>query len=208
MRLAIRGRHARAAAHTKGRGREGQGQALVEFAIVFPLFWMLLVAFIEFAFVFNAVLSVSFVSRNAALIAAEAADSATADCSILHSVETGFSAPATSKQVQKVDIYWTNANGVIQSGAITTYTRSSSASISCKVNGVAFTVPYNLTANGYPWTARCSNRAGCGGAHTGLDTIGVKVTYLYTYKTPYGAVLGGTGWTLDRASEMRIEPYQ
>jgi hypothetical protein len=49
--------------------------------------------------------------------------------------------------------------------------------------------------------------SGCSG-HPGLDTIGVKITYLYPYHTPYGAVLGGTSLTVERSSEMRLEPYQ
>ena len=55
--------------------------------------------------------------------------------------------------------------------------------------------------------SRCSTRSGCAG-HVGLDTVGVKVTYNYTYHTPYGTFLGGTGWNLQRSSEMRVEPYQ
>src|SRR5664279_1461078 len=194
MRLRVRGRHG----HLGGKPRE-RGQSLVEFALVFPLFWVVLVALIEFAFVFNAVLSVSFASRNAAVIAAEASNSSTADCSILKSIENDVNAPASAEQIQKVDIYWTDSNGVAQSGVITTYTRSTSSSISCTVSGSTYNVPYVRTTNNYPYSLRCSTRNGCGGGHTGLDTIGVKITYFYPFHTPYGAVLGGTGWTLSRS---------
>jgi Flp pilus assembly protein TadG len=210
MRLFDRGRRGSATAHTGERG-----QSLVEFAVIFPLFWMCVIALIEFSFIFNAVLTISSASRNAAVIAAEAADSSTADCSILQSVEGDFDAPTFPNQIQKVDIYWTDDNGARVSGAITTYTRTTSSSISCNVNGNAFTVPYTLTTNGYPASARCSTRSGCVPSsannnvnHPGLDTVGVDITYKYLYKTPYSAVLGGSGLTLDRASEMRVEPFQ
>ena len=39
------------------------GQSLVEFALVFPIFFILLLGIIEFAFVFNAMLAVNFASR-------------------------------------------------------------------------------------------------------------------------------------------------
>ena len=48
-----------------------RGQALVEFTLVFPIFMMLLVGFIEFVFVFNGVLAVDLASRGAALAATE-----------------------------------------------------------------------------------------------------------------------------------------
>ena len=191
----------------RNRRTAERGQSLVEFAVVFPLFWTLLIALIEFAFGFQSVLAVSFASRNAAVMASEAGNAAMADCAILHSIEGDLSAPSVTSQIQKVDIYWTDSNGVPKAGAMTTYTRSTSTTIACSVNGVAFTVPYSLTANGYPMASRCSTRSGCAG-HVGVDTVGVKVTYRYLFHTPYGAVLGGTGWTLERSTEMRLEPYQ
>jgi Flp pilus assembly protein TadG len=188
-------------------GPREQGQSLVEFALVFPIFWAVLIGLVEFAFIFQAVLAVSFASRNAAVIASEAGNSPTGDCSILRSIEGDLRAPSAPGQIQKVDIYWTDANGVVKSGATTTYTRSTTNTIACAVNGSSFTVPYVLTVNGYPMASRCSTRTGCAG-HTGLDTVGVAVTYLYVYHTPYGAVTGGTGMTLTRSSEMRVEPFQ
>jgi Flp pilus assembly protein TadG len=190
------------------RTDRARGQTLVEFALLFPLLWALLTGLIEFAFGFNAVLSVSYASRNAALVAAEASNSATADCSILHSIEGDFDAPTSPAQIGTVDIYWTNADGVPYSGIITTYTRSTTSNIACNVDGNTFSVPYTLTVNNYPPSLRCDVRTGCGGTHTGLDTIGVKITYYYPFHTPYGAILGNNGWTLIRSDEMRVEPFQ
>jgi Flp pilus assembly protein TadG len=184
-----------------------RGQGLVEFAVVFPLFWTVLIALIEFSFGFQSVLAVSFASRNAAVIASEAGPAAMADCAILRSIESDVTAPSSAGQIQKVDVYWTDSNGVVKAGATTTYTRSTSSTIPCSVNNVSFTVPYTRTADGYPMATRCSIRSGCSG-HVGVDTVGVKITYLYPFHTPYGAVLGGTGWTLGRSSEMRMEPFQ
>jgi Flp pilus assembly protein TadG len=79
---------------TSHQRRGSRGQTLVEFAVVFPLFWLVLVGLIEFSFAFQSVLSVSFASRNAAVIAAEAGASPTGDCSILRSVEGDVGAPS------------------------------------------------------------------------------------------------------------------
>jgi len=148
-------RHTRS---TNGSRRTSErGQSLAEFALVFPLFWMVLIALIEFAFAFQAVLAVSFSSRNAAVIAAEAGPAGMADCAILKSIEGDLTAPSSPSQIQKVDIYWTDSNGVIRSGATTTYTRSGSTTIPCTVNGASFTVPYAPPSpNGYPIASRCA----------------------------------------------------
>jgi len=193
----------------KNRETTEHGQTLVEFALVFPLFWMVLVGLIEFSFAFSSVLTVSFSSRNAALIAAEAGSAATADCAILNSVENDIGVTTPANQIQKVDIYWTDANGTKKAGFTTTYVRDTVVTpISCKVNGITFTVPYRQTVDGYPMATRCATQSGCAG-HPGLDTVGVKVTYRYLYHTPYGVVLGGGGgMTVERSSEMRMEPFQ
>ena len=61
---------------------------------------------VEFAFVFNALLSVNFASRNAALAAAEAGNAAGADCVILAGIEIGRRrAPARASSINSVDIY-------------------------------------------------------------------------------------------------------
>ena len=189
------------------RRSDQSGQTLIEFALVFPIFWVVLIGLIEFSFAFQSVLAVSFASRNAAVIAAEAGSDLMADCSILRSVESDLRAPNSTAQIQTVDIYWTDSNGVVKTNATTTYTRSTSATIPCFINNVNFTEPYSLGVNNYPMASRCATRTGCAG-HPGPDTVGVKVTYRYLYHTPYGTVLGGTGWTMDRASEMRMEPHQ
>ena len=54
------------------------GQSLVEFALVFPMFFILFLGVVEFAFAFNAILAVNFASRDAALCASPRPASATA----------------------------------------------------------------------------------------------------------------------------------
>ncbi len=71
------------------RSRGDRGQSLVEFALVFPIFFTLLLGLIEFAFVFNAILAMNYAARDAALSAAEAGDRSGADCIILDSGRSG-----------------------------------------------------------------------------------------------------------------------
>ena len=79
-------------------GRRSEGQSLVEFALVFPIFFTLFLGIVEFAFAFNALLSVNFASRNAALAAAEAGNAAGADCVILSGIESDMTRPGRPRR--------------------------------------------------------------------------------------------------------------
>jgi Flp pilus assembly protein TadG len=186
--------------------RPGRGQALVEFALVFPIFIVLLLGIIEFAFLFNALLSVNYSARDAALAAAEAGDGVGADCVILDSVDAAISAPTSDNRIVTVEIYKATAAGVMI-GTPTTYARGGTTSgAACGTTGLS--VPYTRTANGYPEATRCNVLAGCpSSGSTTVDNVAVRVTYTHTYVTPLQNFLGGgASLTFDRTSVMRMEP--
>lgn len=203
-------RHAQLKLGARRRRRES-GQTLVEFALVFPIFLFLLLAIIEFAFVFSAVLGISYASRNAALIAAEAGNATPADCIILDAVDRSVSAPADRNRITKVDIYWADTNGATIGSNVNTFTRG--GSYACTLPDLTtMTVPYTRTANGYPPSDRCNVLAGAAGGcvagHTSLDTIGVKITYQHTWVTPLAGLggPGGSGLSVTQSNAMRMEP--
>jgi Flp pilus assembly protein TadG len=81
--------------HTTRSRRRQAGQTLVEFALVLPLFMVLLMGVIEFAFMFNATMAINFATRDASLIAAESGSQATADCAILARIEQSIGRRST-----------------------------------------------------------------------------------------------------------------
>ena len=191
------------------RSKSNRGQSLVEFALVFPIFFTLLLGMIEFAFVFNAILAVNYAARDAALAAAEAGDRSGADCIILDSVDRAVSAPADDARIVSVEIFKANANGGMI-GAATVYTRDASGApgTSCTyADSTTLTVHYHLTTDGYPIDSRCNILGGCDGG-TGVDNIGVRVTYTHPWVTPISTFAGGGlgGLTFERTSIMRMEP--
>jgi Flp pilus assembly protein TadG len=183
------------------------GQSLVEFALVFPIFFTMFLGIVEFAFAFNALLAVNFASRNAALYAAEASTGSGADCVILNSIETDIGPPADARHVTKVEIYRANSDGTPYTPSeLTRYTRTGSASC-VNPDGTSTTVPYTKTLSGYPEVNRCNILAGCGGTHTTIDHIGVRIFYTHPYVTPLQSFVGmGTSLSFDRANVMRMEP--
>jgi len=189
-----------------------KGQALVEFAFVFPLFMVLLVAVIEYGFLMNANLASSYATRDASLVAAEAGNNAGADCAILKKIEDDINGPSDPRNITTVQIYWADpVTGAIKGSNVNTYTRSATPSLPCTVGGVSFNLDYSNTPTiGYPVANRCNviNGASCAVGHSGLDTIGVQITYNYQWHTPLKGLLGfaGSGWTIVKSNAMEMEP--
>ena len=187
-------------------GRE-IGQGLVEFALVFPLFIMLTLFIIEFAFVFSALLGVNYASRNGALAAAEAGNDKLADCVILQQVEDSIGAPGNKANITTVTIYRTDQSGSTRLATLT-YTRGGSTT--CTKGTTTLSVPYSSPTGTYTYDQRCNVLNGCPGLGSGrgqIDTIGIEITYRHSWVTPirnFG--LAGTGATLTQSNAMRMEP--
>ena len=111
---------------TRAGGRRSDGQALVEFALVFTIFVTMMMGFLEFAFMFNALLSIGHATRDAALVAAEVGNSVDADCVILDQVERDVTAPADRTRITQVTIYRSDQNGAVIGGQQNVYTRGGS----------------------------------------------------------------------------------
>jgi hypothetical protein len=191
------------------RPRHSRGQALVEFALVFPLFLVVLFSIIEFAFVFSAMLGISYASRDGALLAAEAGNGLGADCIVLKKIEDDVGPPASKAKISSVVIYQANPDGTEMTGVSNTWLRSGTSP--CP-DGT--TVPYVRSTNGYPEASRCNVLLGCPDTATRpLDTIGVRITYVHQWVTPLGGLggngfggQGGSGFTLTQSNSMRMEP--
>jgi Flp pilus assembly protein TadG len=189
-------------AQTATASRSGRGQTLVEFALVIPIFMAMLIALVEFTFIFNAILATNYASRDAALLAAEAGSDLGADCAILKAVEADIGAPADRSQIQAVEIFEATAAGA-QTGSPTVYSRT--GTYGCTLpDGTAISLPYTRTANDYAMSDRCNVLVGCPGSPH-LDHVGVRVTYRHTWRTPFGSSFGPF---LDvvKANSMRMEP--
>jgi hypothetical protein len=183
------GRRARRASH---------GQSLVEFALVFPFFFIILLAIIEFSFAFNAILAIDFASRDAALAAAEAGNAGGADCSILKALDRSVTAPASAGNISEVRIFKSDTNGK-PIGPANVYDLAGTAACTG--------MPYHLVSESYLETDRCNELAGCK-IQTTVDTIGVQVTYVYQWRTPLHGLLpmSGPGYQMVKSNAMRMEP--
>lgn len=174
-----------------------------------PIFVSLLMGMIEFAFVFNATLSVNYAARDAALAGAEAGNVIGADCVIVDAVEHAVGSPTTDERITMIEIYKANPNGGMI-GTATVYTRTTDPTdMQCTgVSGIP-NMPYERTSNGYPETGRCNVLGGCDSSIVDtVDNISVRITYHHAWVTPLSNFIGGGpgGLTFSRDSVMRMEP--
>ena len=203
--------------------RKTRGQSLVEFALIFPLFIILLLSIIEFMFLFNAQLSLNYATRDASLIAAEAGNNANADCQILQQVDKDLN-PADGRDAGH------HGPHLQRHGDGRAVERSQGADLHARRVPRpcgSFSVPYSIvdpsTQATYPSNVRCSDldRTGCspantGPGNTGVDIIGVRIDYGYHFVTPLGSAIalvgggqplwGGAGMTMSTGNAMRMEP--
>lgn len=185
--------------------RSEQGQSLVEFALVLPILLFLVIGIIEFSLLLNARNTVSFASRDGSMLAAEGGSRAGTDCVVLNQVERDLVAPASAIRVVTVKVYWADQNGDQIGNNQNLYTRG--GTYTCDYgDGTSLTVPYTLTTANYIEDVRCDVLLGCGGGHTGLDTIGVEVQYVHNWLTAFGRITGGAGLTFFVSATTRAEP--
>ena len=184
--------------------RGSAGQSFVEFALLLPVFLVLVLGLIEFAFVWNSRNTVLFAARDGSMLAAEGGNNYGIDCVVLDRVEKDVISPASAVRVQQVQIYWSDRNGAQVGASANVYSRAGSTTCDYG-DGTTLTVPYTLASAGYPEGSRCDVLAGCGGSHTTVDTVGVRVTYEHRWLTSF-ARLTGTGLTFTESSITRGEP--
>ncbi len=174
------------------------------------MFFTLMIGLIEFAFVFNATLSVNYSARDGALAGAEAGNLNGADCVIILAVENAIGPPTNDNSIKTIEIYSADPDGDMI-GSATVYTRDASVSDTTTCAAVdGSTIKYTRTANGYPEASRCNVLNGCdaGAGTTSVDNIAVRVSYTHVYVTPLRNFVGGGAGSLtfDRTSVMRMEP--
>jgi hypothetical protein len=180
---------------TRTRPRSEAGQGLVEFALVIPLFFGLLMGVIEFGFLYNNLLTIQFAARQGVSAAAQAGGVDGADCSILNAVEMALTPPIDRSRVEFVEVFQSDVAGDVVPGVVNRYVRG--GTLDCPGTG---TQPYTLVGEeGYPQVDRHDALV------DGLDLIGVRIGYQYIGMTP---VAVGRSWDLSDGATLRMEPKQ
>jgi hypothetical protein len=206
------------------RRRPARGQGIVEFALILPLFLLILLGMIEFGFIFTHDLTVEYATREGAR-AGSALDNGggtlgcgvgqspnwkTVDPLVIAAVERVLASPGSQiviANVSKIVIYKANpSTGANDQGLQDVWTYSAGAGPIPGGGTQHLDFIDSSYPNGDAWQACARTNAA-----PNIDSIGVSLTYTYHFQTPLAAVesfFGGGSPTLTLTDKtvMQLNP--
>lgn len=194
------------------RDRHTRGQSLVEFAVLVPVFLMILLGMLEYGIMFNRHITIEYSTREGArtgaalangggargCAAGQSPNAASVDPQIIAATERVLKASGSSVNmslVSQIRIYKAAADGTPVAGKVNTWTYSAGAGP--VVDGEALDYVQSGAAG---WTA-CSRDNG-----STPESLGVAVTYRYDMTTPLAGLLGITSLTINDKTVMALNP--
>ena len=202
-------------AHLRRRDDAQRGQGIVEFALLVPVFMLLLLAMLEFGFLFDHTLTIQYASREGARVGSamvngggtpgcgtgQSPAAADVDKNIVAAVTRVLNSDGSRvnpAEVPMITIYHADSNGgqISDHANVWRYAPGSGPSVDGRPIG------YTLAAGDTKWPA-CS-RTNIGSPP---NSIGVSMGYTYRFQTALGTVLGffgGTGWSSIPVSDRTV----
>ncbi len=192
------------------------GQGLVEFAMLLPVFMLLLLGMLEFGFAFTHNQTLEYATREGARTGAALSNgtptypctTANFDAPIIAAVERVLNSTGspvkdrlTANAIPIIEVYLADAAGN-KTTSVDTWTYSKGAGP--VVDGQP--LDYKLTSLGW---SPCSRNNG-----VNADGLGVSLGYTYQFQTALGGILrffGGTGWSslvMSDRTVMNLNPTQ
>ena len=189
--------------------RDARGQSLVEFSLIVPLFLVLLLGILEFGFVFDHVLTISYATREGARTGSALADGSKmaeqslgtcgdVDSYVVAAVERVLDSPGSPihgdlVNVDQIRIYKSTASGG-EVGPVNVWTPG--------VGPVVDGEELNFVRTSAGWDP-CTRS----NVTSNPDSLGVSISYRYHAVTPLASVLrllGGPGWTTLPVSDRSV----
>jgi hypothetical protein len=222
----IRPRHAHQPA-VDARGWRQGGQGLVEFAMLVPVFLLILLGMLEFGFAFNHNLTLQVATREGARAGAAMADGSQIDTScggtritavnvdplIIAAVERVLQSPGSMvdmAQIANVQIYKVSTDGtVIGPANVWKYRPGNAANPAVPCVSPPQTLAFYEFSHGWD-TATCPS-ANCRDNGATPDSIGVSITYTYQFRSALGGILrfiGGTNWSSIQMTDKTVMALQ
>ena len=187
------------------RRRRQRGQGLVEFALLVPVFLLILLGMLEFGFAFNHNLTLDVATREGARAGAAMADGSQIDTScgagttitaanvdplVIAAVQRVLESPGSMidiSQIQNITIYEVTSSGTV-TGLSNVWTRTIGAGPVVPCVSPAQKLDFSTSTSGWPASSRTLGAT--------PDSIGVSITYTYQFRSALGGILrffGGSG---------------
>lgn len=202
---------------TRRRSTRAKGQGLVEFALILPVFMMLLLGILEFGMAFDHLISISYAAREGARTGSamvngggtlgcgsgQSPNAATVDPLIIAAVERVLTSPGSQvdlTNVAQIRIFLATSTGA-ETSSVNVWTYSHAAGPVVDGDSLDF-VPSSS-----PWNA-------CSRTNTlPAPSIGVSIRYRYEFTTPLGSLFGMFGGTsagldISDGTVMAMNPTQ
>jgi hypothetical protein len=208
-----------------GEVRHGKsGQALYEFAILVPVFLLILLGMLEFGYMFVDNLTLAYATREGARAGAAFGNGTLPDQAcvagggtvgagnvdqlIIDAVQGVLESPGSQlnlADVQNITIYEADANGnPIVANVWGAYNQGKGPLVPCTASTTYLDFPAPTST---PWPASLRTNAA-----PNIESIGVSISYQYQFRTPLGGILhflGGSNWTsltINDRTVMALEP--
>jgi hypothetical protein len=195
-----------------------RGQGLVEFAMIVPLFMLLLLGLLEFGFVFDHTMTLNYATREGARSgAAFAAGNATTmpcatstdvDKHVVAAIERVLEAPGSPIAIDRINdirIYRATSSGAVSGGQVNVWDYDPGGGPSVDGSNLDF------SQSSQGWNACTRDNSWSGGVAP--DSLGVSISYQYQYVTPlaaamqfFGTVSGGGGLEISDRTIMALNP--
>jgi hypothetical protein len=190
------------------RPRREQGSALVEFALISSILFVMLFGIIEFGLAFRDKLTVANASQGAARVGAAMGTDPASDWLVLESARQSLGGATDQSIVKFIAIFLADDNGDPTTGRINTYRYSPDSNpLTCDWNPCPD--PANFTGYGGGWDPSIRDVSVDGG----LDVLGVRIYFTRDWVTGGLLPLDDQACTVASSSEcwidttlMRLEP--
>lgn len=192
----------------RGRGVAG-GQSVIEFAMVLPVFMMLLLGMLEFGFVFSHHLGLEYATREGARMASALGSGtnqiacADVDKNVIGALQRVVTSPGSEirlADITEVRIFSADADGS-QIGGLANVWRPGTGPV---VDGAALSFQEASAA----WDA-CGRKNSWTRPGTPPDSVGISLTYRYDLVTPLGGlvkVFGSGSIEISDRTVMALNP--
>ena len=188
-----------------------RGQSLVEFAVLVPLFMLILIGMLEFGLMFNHNLTLQYATREGARVGAALANGLNSsgtqvvfcptpagandpDCFVVAAVQRilqSNGSPIKMSDIGQIRIYSADAAGNQIGSQVDVWTYSPGSGPVVDGANLNFA---RSGSNGWPASSRDN------GANP--DSVGVSISYTYHYTTPLASVLGFFGGPAASTQQM------
>jgi TadE-like protein len=205
-----------------GRRRSRTGQSLVEFAVLVPIFLVILLGMLEFGFVFSHHVTLEYATREGARAGAAMADgspkdaqcltgqltSANVDPLVIAAVQRVLTSPGSMvdlTQISQIRLYEVTSGGTITGlGNVWRYRPNDPANPPIPCQTPTQLLDFYELSSTWPASSRTTG--------TAPDSIGVSIAYTYQFKTPLSGILrligGGSASVLQMSDQtvMALQP--